>query len=89
MACVRVGSGEEAKEYTILAALFRKRSAFFDNALKPRWGEGEHRLMDLANDDPKFFTLYLHTLYGEALPLECSRLQTPQPTGKLWTTNSS
>lgn len=70
MARVRVGSGLQAKDYAIPAALLRKRSKFFDNALKSCWAEGEHRIVDLANDDSGIFSLYLHTLYGEALPLE-------------------
>lgn len=70
MAHVHVGSGEQTMEYTVPAAHLRKRSKFLDNALKPYWAEGEHRFIDLSKDDLKIFSLYLHTLYGEALPLE-------------------
>ncbi|KAF2121789.1 hypothetical protein BDV96DRAFT_468436, partial [Lophiotrema nucula] len=47
------------------------RSPFFDKAMKPEWADQrpDPRVIELPDDDPAAFSLYLHWLYTKKLPV--------------------
>ena len=67
---VTIKVGTEGSIYTVHSALLRKRSKFFANAMKPEWS-GSLPIrppIDLTDEDPAIFEIYLHWLYFSALP---------------------
>ncbi|KAJ4365564.1 hypothetical protein N0V83_008184 [Neocucurbitaria cava] len=70
MLTVTVGTGAETVKFPVHEALLRKSSLFFDNAMKPEWAASklDPRDVDLTDEDPEVFKVYLHWLYMRTLP---------------------
>jgi hypothetical protein len=47
-----------------------KSSKLFDTAMKPEWAAArtDPRIVDLTNEKPEVFTVYIHWLYLKTLP---------------------
>lgn len=61
---VAVGEGEKQKEFAVHEALITERSRFFRNAIQGNWKEAEERIVNLTEDHPDVFELYLQALYA-------------------------
>ncbi|KAF2630061.1 hypothetical protein BU25DRAFT_419701 [Macroventuria anomochaeta] len=72
---VNVGTSEDNKKFPVLEAVIRKSSRFFDNALKHKWAANktEPRTIDLSEDSPDIFNIYLHWLYFQQMPIARAR----------------
>jgi hypothetical protein len=77
---ISVEVGTEGLKLSVHEAVVRRSSVFFDNAMKPEWtaSRSEPRVVDLTDEDPGIFKLYLHWLYFKTL----STVATEDP-GKL------
>ncbi|KAF2277552.1 uncharacterized protein EI97DRAFT_432415 [Westerdykella ornata] len=64
---IHVGQGLERKEF-IAHEPFIARSEFFRRALNGNWPEGIERIVEMPNDDPEHFRLYLSFVYTSKLP---------------------
>ena len=62
---ITVAVGDAALKYTVYTAVIRKSSKFFDSATKPEWTKSrpDSGIIDLTDEDPATFELYLHWLY--------------------------
>lgn len=67
---VKVKVGTEGTTYPVLQYLLCRGSAFFRAAMKPEWNpaKDEIRVVDLTDDEPGIFEVYLHWLYFNKLP---------------------
>ncbi|USP73218.1 hypothetical protein yc1106_00492 [Curvularia clavata] len=67
---VAIRVGTEGSMYTVHSAVLRKRSNFFASAMKPEWsGSNPSRPpIDLTDEDPAIFEIYVHWLYFRVLP---------------------
>jgi hypothetical protein len=67
---ITVNVGAEELKFPVLEVVIRKSSTFFDNAMKPEWASSraEPRLVDLTDQDPEIFKIYLHWLYFKNVP---------------------
>lgn len=60
---VLVGSGEEQQRFTLHRDIFVPRSQFFGAARSSRWNMDPSITVDLTDEDPQIFTLYLHCIF--------------------------
>jgi hypothetical protein len=60
---VNVGQAPDDKDYFVHQDLICPRSEFFKNAMKEPWKEAQERKVDLSEEDPGTFALYLELLY--------------------------
>ncbi|KAF2660741.1 hypothetical protein K491DRAFT_774638 [Lophiostoma macrostomum CBS 122681] len=68
---VEITVGSEKKEsFCVHKNLICERSAFFANALKPEWVKANGKKIELQDDDPEIFSLYLQLLYTDKLPVK-------------------
>jgi hypothetical protein len=58
-----VGSDSGIKEFSVHEDLICPRSHFFEKALNGAWKESEERKVDLPEDEPEVFALYLKLRY--------------------------
>jgi hypothetical protein len=67
---ITVEIGTEGMKLSVYEAVIRKSPTFFDNALKPEWAtsRSDPRLIDLTDEDPDTFKIYLHWLHFKTLP---------------------
>ncbi|CAA9965871.1 BTB/POZ domain containing protein [Pyrenophora teres f. maculata] len=65
---VIVGQAPDQKEFFVHEGLVCPRSEFFRKAMKGPWTEAQERKIDLEQEDPETFALYLELLYTGALP---------------------
>jgi hypothetical protein len=72
---ITVDVGTEGLKIPVLEALIRKSSTFFDNALKSEWAtsRADPRVIDLTDEDPIIFKMYLNWLYFKTIPLSSPR----------------
>ncbi|KAF1843670.1 uncharacterized protein K460DRAFT_357369 [Cucurbitaria berberidis CBS 394.84] len=70
MITITVGTGAEAVKFPVHEAVARKSSAFLDNAMKPEWAspKADPRDIQLVDEDPELFKVYLHWLYFKNMP---------------------
>ena len=70
MLTVTVGTGDKAVQFPVYEALIRKSSTFFNNAMKPEWARAraDPRDIDLSDECPDIFKIYLHWLYFKTFP---------------------
>ncbi|KAF1950260.1 hypothetical protein CC80DRAFT_539715 [Byssothecium circinans] len=61
---VNVGSGTNLKAFTVHEKLLCERSEFFRTTLNGKWKESDVRVVDLPEDDPATFALYVQCLYA-------------------------
>ncbi|KAF2737958.1 hypothetical protein EJ04DRAFT_79841 [Polyplosphaeria fusca] len=70
---IRVGSEEEhlQRSFHIHEFAICDRSPFFMNAMKPDWAENrpDPRVIELPEDDPAAFALYMQWIYTRKLPV--------------------
>lgn len=60
---VNVGNDKHKKTFSIHDAVLCSGSEFFKRALNGTWKESEERVINLPEDDPDVFSLYVHCLY--------------------------
>jgi hypothetical protein len=62
---IRVNVGQEPgnKHFFVHQHLICPRSEFFKNAMKEEWKEAQERKVNLSEDEPDTFALYLELLY--------------------------
>lgn len=67
---ITIKIGKEATEFAVHEALLRRTFRFFDCALKSKWdvSRGETPVLQLTEEDPKVFSIYVHWLYFKMLP---------------------
>ena len=75
---ITVSVGTEGLQITVIEAILHRSSTFFDNAMKPEWAasRSEHRVVDLTDEDPDIFKLYLHWLYFKTMPTVATKCLT-------------
>jgi hypothetical protein len=62
--------GERGESFWVHKDLISSRSDFFANALKREWMKVKDRKIELPDDEPKIFALYLQLLYTDKLPVK-------------------
>lgn len=60
---VKVGEGEKQETFDVHEALITPRSLFFKKAMSGSWKESEDRIVNLPEEDPEIFKIYVHHLY--------------------------
>ncbi|KAH7095011.1 hypothetical protein FB567DRAFT_586350 [Paraphoma chrysanthemicola] len=67
---ITVSIGSDNVRYPVHEDVIRKSSKFFDNAMKPEWANARPnpREVDLSDEEPKIFQIYLHCMYFKTLP---------------------
>lgn len=58
-----VGTGDERKSFALHKSLVCKRSEYFRASLGGDWKESHTGQIELSEDDPKVFALYIQSLY--------------------------
>jgi hypothetical protein len=76
---ITVSVGTEGIKFPVYEAVIRKSSKFFDNAMKPEWAlfRSDVRTIDLAEEDPAIFKVYLHWLYFKTFPTVSTQVPSP------------
>jgi hypothetical protein len=67
---ITVSVGSDGIHFPVYEAVIRKSSKFFDNAMKPEWANARPnpRVVDLSDEDPKVFKIYLHWVCFKTIP---------------------
>lgn len=67
---ITVSVGSDDVHYPVHEDVVRKSSKFFDNAMKPEWAKARPnpRVVDLSDEDPRIFQIYLHWMYFKTIP---------------------
>jgi hypothetical protein len=67
---ITVSVGPTNTTFSIHEAIIRKSSEFFDDAMKPEEAStrSDPRVINLSNEDPEIFKIYLNWLYCKTLP---------------------
>jgi hypothetical protein len=60
---VVVGQGSKQQNFVVHEPVLMNRSLFFKKALSGTWTEAKERLVNLPEDDPSIFQIYVHLLY--------------------------
>ncbi|KAF2707461.1 hypothetical protein K504DRAFT_492928 [Pleomassaria siparia CBS 279.74] len=68
---VTVGPEGDKESFHVHEGAICDRSEFFRNAMKPEWASvrPDPRIIDLPDDDPAAFSLYLQFIYSKQLPI--------------------
>lgn len=66
---VCVGTGKNQRFFYVHQSLLCSQSEFFKKALNGKWKESEENSINLSEDDPEIFSLYLEQLYTGSLPI--------------------
>jgi BTB/POZ domain len=61
--------GDQHEIFGIHERLIRASSPFFDKAMSDKWQESLQRSIQLPDDEPKIFQLYVHWLYYDTFPV--------------------
>ncbi|KAF2869093.1 hypothetical protein BDV95DRAFT_499273, partial [Massariosphaeria phaeospora] len=72
MITVRVGEETEeteSKDFLVHESILSSRSEFFRRAMNGKWPEADTRVVELSEDDPDLFGIYLNHVYTEKLPV--------------------
>lgn len=64
--------GEEKEIFSVHEKLIRASSPFFDKAVSGIWLESTQHTIELPEDEPEIFGIYVHWLYYEKLPVSCN-----------------
>ncbi|KAF2803316.1 uncharacterized protein BDZ99DRAFT_453580 [Mytilinidion resinicola] len=62
-----VGKEDYREFFSVHDTLLASRSEFFTRAMNGRWKESKERLINLPEDSPAVFSLYMHHLYTSKL----------------------
>ncbi|RDW92789.1 BTB/POZ domain-containing protein [Aspergillus mulundensis] len=60
--------GEQRKTFVVHEAALREFSPFFDKALTGEWKEARERVVQLPEEDPEVFDIFVHWVYCGKLP---------------------
>lgn len=66
---VRVLVGREKKAHAVHENLIRASSPFFDKAMTDEWKKSSQRTVELLDDEPEAFALYVYWLYFRTFPV--------------------
>ena len=66
---VRVGENENQKIFFVHKNLIASRSEFFAKASSGKWKQAEDNMVDLHEDEPEVFGLYLQLVSTRTQPL--------------------
>ncbi|KAF2466688.1 uncharacterized protein BDR25DRAFT_268059 [Lindgomyces ingoldianus] len=68
---VIVGPEQERASYQVHEAVICASAEFFRNAMKPEWASArpDPRVVELPDDVPAAFSLYMHWIYSKRLPV--------------------
>lgn len=64
--------GEEKEIFSVHEKLIRASSPFFDKAMSGAWLESPQHTIQLPEDEPEIFGIYVHWLYYDTLPVSCN-----------------
>jgi hypothetical protein len=64
-----VGVGEAQEEFMIHKNIITAKSSFFRSALSGRWNNFKSGTVNLEQFDPRYFSIYLHTVYTNDVAL--------------------
>jgi hypothetical protein len=67
---INVGKKPRQQSFDVHVALLTARSPFFKRALNGNWAEAIERVVNLPEDDPKAFEMYVHLLYTGTIATE-------------------
>jgi hypothetical protein len=70
LTAIRVHNDGSTTNFIAPTALIALRSDFFKTAIKHCWQQDDTEPINLYNQDPEVFSLYLHILFGEPLHME-------------------
>ncbi|KAK4910629.1 hypothetical protein LTR66_017420 [Elasticomyces elasticus] len=73
--------GSEQQAFSVHKALICGHSLFFDTALNGPWAETSKHTVELPEDEPKIFSLYLHWLYYGNIPVLADRTHLKEMSG--------
>ncbi len=65
---IRVGGVANSQTFLVNESLLTARSEYFRRAMNGKWLEYNTREIDLVDDDPDIFALYLNLVYKNELP---------------------
>jgi hypothetical protein len=68
MLTIRVGSVANCRSFLVHESFLIARSGFFRRALNGKWAKTKTQTINLTEDDPDTFALYLNHLYNNELP---------------------
>ncbi|KAF2122000.1 hypothetical protein BDV96DRAFT_640069 [Lophiotrema nucula] len=70
--CIRieVGRGDEVEVFGAHRAVLTESSEFFARALRRDWKESQDNIVQLPEDEPRIFELFLHFLYDKKIPIK-------------------
>ncbi|KAF1362452.1 hypothetical protein EJ07DRAFT_77735, partial [Lizonia empirigonia] len=66
---IQVGSATNRRAFLVHKSILTARSEFFCRALNGSWKESETKTVDLTEDVPETFDLYLNLVYKNQLPV--------------------
>lgn len=66
---IRVGQDEDARSFSVHKDLITSRSDFFATMFRGTWKEIEQGVVNLPEDEPDIFKLYLNILYYGIIPV--------------------
>jgi hypothetical protein len=64
---ITVKVGNNGTTFPVHESVVCDSSAFFKSAMKPEWTSATSRIVDLTDEDPNIFEIYLHWLYFKTL----------------------
>lgn len=67
---VVVGRDEAQKTFFLHQDILEESSGFFKSGLHAWFQSGQTRTMDLADEDPRIFTLFANYVYGQNYDVE-------------------
>ncbi|KAF7122784.1 hypothetical protein CNMCM5793_000894 [Aspergillus hiratsukae] len=68
---VDIAVGVQKEIFSVHETLIRASSSFFDKAMAGDWKESQQRTIQLPEDEPGIFALYVKWLYCGTLPVVC------------------
>lgn len=74
----------DRKTFFVHKSVLCKSSRFFQTATKPEWSPQEHRPIDLTDEIPEIFQLYLQWLYTDKLSVKFRPVKKTNEEGEEW-----
>ncbi|XPS68586.1 hypothetical protein M3J09_000873 [Ascochyta lentis] len=69
MLTIKVGPAANCQSFLIHESFLTAHSEYFRRAMNGRWAELETRIINLSDDDPEIFALYLNHIYKNEFPV--------------------
>ena len=67
MVTILVGNGDKLRKFNIYKDILTFYSSYFRNALKDDWVEGQTKTINLVDDDPEVFQIFIYWLFSKRL----------------------